>query len=145
MGITFPQPSSQKKKIPKSNHPKSKNVCGPKLLSSGHMISSITVGICVARNAHFQSFITKTFPASHVSVQLYVDFTMPNSLLIFWWGNSFPSPVCLIRDGNQGIWSLVLLLLYLMLKSKSHSHVQLFAIQRTLQSLEFSRPEYWSG
>ena len=30
-------------------------------------------------------------------------------------------------------------------KSKSLSHVQLFATPQTIQSLEFSRPEYWSG
>ena len=31
------------------------------------------------------------------------------------------------------------------LKWKSLSHVQLFATPWTIQSLEFSRPEYWSG
>ena len=30
-------------------------------------------------------------------------------------------------------------------KWKSLSHVQLFATPRTIQSMEFSRPEYWSG
>ena len=31
------------------------------------------------------------------------------------------------------------------MKVKSLSHVQLFATPRTIQSLEFSRPEYWKG
>ena len=73
----------KKTKNPKSNHPKSRHVCGPKLLRLGHMISSTTVGVCLARNAHFRSFITKTFPVSHVYIGLYADFTMPNFLLIF--------------------------------------------------------------
>ena len=30
-------------------------------------------------------------------------------------------------------------------KWKSLSHVQLFATPQTKQSMEFSRPEYWSG
>ena len=32
-----------------------------------------------------------------------------------------------------------------MSESESLSHVQLFATSWTIQSMEFSRPEYWSG
>ena len=40
-------------------------------------------------------------------------------------------------------WIIVYRITYLY--SESESHVQLFATPYTIQSMEFSRPEYWSG
>ena len=39
----------------------------------------------------------------------------------------------------------LLILLKVKMKGKSLSHVRLFATPWTIQSMEFSRPEYWSG
>ena len=50
--------------------------------------------------------------------------------------------------GNKFAWPLTghnIWVLWLRVKWKSLSHVWLFATPWTIQSMEFSRPEYWSG
>ncbi|CAN0450952.1 unnamed protein product, partial [Rangifer tarandus platyrhynchus] len=62
----------------------------------------------------------------------------------YWSGLPFPSPGDLPYSGIEpGSPALQADALTSEPPSKSLSHVQLFAILCTIQSMEFSRPEYW--
>ena len=54
-------------------------------------------------------------------------------------------PRCYKNGGREYRYTLEQELAHTLKKWKSLSHVQLFATPWTIQSMEFSRPEYWSG
>ena len=69
-----------------------------------------------------------------------------NSLLLYDWSFSFPlKPTAFGGSTFRVEWVVKPRLPHDEVKWKSLSHVQLFATPSTLQSMEFSRTEYWSG